>query len=108
MIGKKILEDKPVTLAEVKEILQTRKDDGELTYEQKVTYDYAKKFGKSKKVKEALETLIAAGIDDKMAVKLVNAAPKTSEQIKLIFEKARFTLKENQIAKILEVVKDLD
>jgi DNA-directed RNA polymerase subunit F len=107
MIGKKVLEDRPVTLSEVKDILHSRKEDGELTYEQKITYDYARKFGKSKKINEALESLIAEGVDDKMAIKVINAMPKTADQVKLIFEKARFTLKDSQISKILSVVKDL-
>lgn len=110
MIGKKTIDDKPVSLSDVKAILSTRKETGELTYEQKVSFDYVKKFSKvnQKKITEAMESLVSEGIDEKTAVKIINVMPSNPEQIKLIFEKARFDLKEPQIKKILEIVKGLE
>ncbi|RLG20933.1 DNA-directed RNA polymerase subunit F [Candidatus Micrarchaeota archaeon] len=110
MIGKEIIGQKYIPLTEVKKILEKQeKEFGELTYEQKVTLDYAKEFGKSssKKVKEAINELTAMGIDEKTAVKIVDVKPTNKEQVKLIFEKIRFDLKEPQIKKILEIVQKL-
>ncbi len=109
MIGKKILEDKGVTLPEVRYILMNRKKLGELTYEQNVTYDYVLKFGKTslKDMEKALKELTDEGIDQRVAVKIVNVKPATPEEVKLIFERVRFDVKEDQIKKILSVVKKL-
>ena len=46
MIGKEIIAKKSVSLNEIKDVLKSRNKDGELTYEQKTTFDYVKKFSK--------------------------------------------------------------
>lgn len=109
MIGKKMLEDKAVTLPEVRYILMNRKKLGDLTYEQNVTYDHVLKFGKTslKDTEKALKELTDEGIDQRVAVKLINVKPATLEEVKLIFERVRFDVKEDQIKKILSVVKKL-
>lgn len=101
MIGKEVLEEKPVTLAEVRQVLNKIKKEGELTYEQKVSLDYANEFGKAavSKVHEALKKLNAEEIDDKIAVKILDIMPKTKEELGLIFEKVRFDLTEAKIKK---------
>jgi DNA-directed RNA polymerase subunit F len=109
MIGKEIKTEKSVTVSEVRDILEKRKEKGELTYEQKVSLEYAAEFGKNslKKSRDAVEALKDMGIDEKLAVKLVDVAPKTKEEVKLIFEKVRFDLKEANVQKILDIVAEL-
>lgn len=104
-----MLEDKAVTLPEVRYILMNRKKLGDLTYEQNVTYDHVLKFGKTslKDTEKALKELTDEGIDQRVAVKLINVKPATLEEVKLIFERVRFDVKEDQIKKILSVVKKL-
>ena len=109
MIGKKIEKEKPATLIEVKEIIGKRKKLGELSYEQKITYDYVKRFAKvgKRKIDVVIDKLKAEGIDEKTAVKLINLKPTNAAEVKLVFEKVRFDLKEPQIKKILDLMKEL-
>jgi len=110
MIGKQVISEKPVSVREVREILEKRKEKGELTYEQKVSLEYAQEFGKAKpkKAHEVIEKLRKEGIDERTAVKLVDLQPKTKEELKLVFEKVRFRLTEDAIKKILDTVAELD
>ncbi len=48
MIGKRVVKEKPVPLAEVLGILEKTKKHEELEYWQRLTYDYAEKFAKPK------------------------------------------------------------
>ncbi len=109
-IGKQTVSEKPVSVSEVKKILEDRKERGELTYEQKVTLEYAQEFGKTgpRKLKEALEKLADMGIDEKVAVRIADVKPTTKEELKLIFEKTRLGLKDEQVKKILDIAAELE
>ena len=109
-IGKQTLSEKPISVSEVKKILEDRKEKGELTYEQKVTLEYAQEFGKigPRKLKEAAEKLADLGIDEKIAVRIIDVRPKTKEELKLIFEKTRLGLKDEQVKKILDIAAELE
>ena len=63
LIGKEVSNEKPVTLAEVLEILEKQKKRGELEYGQRLTYDYTQKFAKLdvKKARELMEELLKLG-----------------------------------------------
>ena len=52
MIGKRVLSQEAVSLAEVKEITEARQKEGELTYEQTLTLDYCKKFARIDKKRQ--------------------------------------------------------
>ncbi len=109
MIGKEVIEEKPVTLAEVRQVLSKLKKEGELTYEQKVSLEYANEFGKAaiSKIKEAVENLKAEGVDEKIAVKILDIMPKTKDELGLIFEKVRYDLNDANAKKILGIVGSL-
>ena len=109
-IGKQTVSEKPISVSEVKKILEDRKERGEMTYEQKVTLEYAQEFGKTgpRKLKEALEKLTDIGVDEKVAIRIVDVKPKTKEELKLIFEKTRLGLKDEQVKKILDIAAELE
>jgi DNA-directed RNA polymerase subunit F len=109
-IGKKTLSEKPVSVSEVKKILEDRKERGELTYEQKVTLEYAQEFGDTgpRKLKEAIDSLKDLGLDEKMSVRVIDVRPKTKDELKLIFEKTRLGLKDEQVKKILDIAAELE
>ena len=109
MIGKDVIEEKPVTLVDVKQLLTKRKKEGELSYEQKISLDYVSEFGKTaiSKVHAALEKLKAEGMDERVAVKILDIMPKTKEELGLIFEKVRFDLSDAKAKKILSIVASL-
>jgi|GEM_PF-2802709 len=104
-----IIESKFLTLQEVHKILEQRKkEEDESTYEQKVTLEFAKEFGKGK-VSSALklvEKLKEMGVDDETSVSLVNVKPTSPELVKLFFEKSRFDLTDDKIKQILALFKE--
>lgn len=86
MIGEEILNQKPVTLRKIRELLEEKQGDKELTYEQDISLKHAKKFAtlkedKEKKLREELENL---GIfKDEEIVKLIDILPDKKEIVQL-------------------------
>jgi len=84
---KKLVAEKPVTIAEVKKLLE-KKGESELDQFQRITLDYAKKFEKVevKKIEELINKLIEKfGIERGEAVQIVNAMPKSVEELRPFF-----------------------
>lgn len=107
LIGKGVSKERPVTLAEVLEILERQKKRGDLEYGQRLTYDYAQKFAKldAKKARQLMEELLKLGnIHEHQAVALVDLMPETEEDIQLIFAKERTRLGKEDIKKLLELI----
>ncbi len=106
MIGKQELSKKPTTLSVALEVLEGRKEEGELGYEQKLAYDHAKKFSKidsaaaAKMVKE-LEEL---GISEKVSIMIVDVMPIDLTQLKHILLNEKNAVEEETAVKILALV----
>lgn len=100
---------KPVSLAEVKSILKkVEKERKELLYEQKIALEHAQKFAKLpvKKASDLVKELSSLDfIQGNHAYKIADILPVTADDVKTIFAKERITLGENEINKILEIVK---
>ncbi|MFW5902866.1 MAG: hypothetical protein ACOCTT_03190 [archaeon] len=113
MIGKEIKDKRPITISEVRQNLEERQkqldEEEELTYEQKITLNYAEKFGKEdvEREEKAVEEIKDLDIEEKLAVRLVNLAPFNEDQINLVFEKERFDVDEEKTNKILKIIDDL-
>ena len=107
MIGKKTLDVKEATLAEVKEILEMPSDT-EMGFEQAKTMEYSKKMAKLDKEtsEEMIKELMSevAKLNRAKAVKVVDLMPKKKEEIGQIFAKETYSLDEDETAKILEIV----
>jgi len=107
MIGKKLLNQGPQSLADVKEVLEKRKKEGELSYEQNLTLEYCKKFTKLKKKKavEAIKELAELEkMNEKHAIALIDIMPEKADDVKLIFSKEHFILSDEEIKAILDVL----
>ncbi len=107
MIGKKTLEDRDITLSDVKNILTKRKKEGELSYEQKAALDYSSEFGTGKvtsarKLVQGLEKV--EGIDNATAVMIADVKPKDKDDLRVIMEKKRFTMSDADVKKVLDTV----
>ncbi len=104
MIGKKILRERYVTIAEASEIMNERAQIGELSYEQGCALDYLQKFTKLDKetAKKLVEELISLGVDEKTAVKIADILPEDIDDLKAIYYKR--DLPEN-VEEILNTVK---
>jgi len=107
MIGKEVVSSKPVTVAEVKEILEAQKAQRELGFEQQATLDYAQKVAKQD-AKHAQKLLSALGMIEKLtpevAVKLVDMMPANREQLMVIVSKERYTLSEKEVEQVLGIL----
>ena len=83
----KLLEERPLTLAETAELLAERKKEakgGELGFEQENTLAYAEKFAettakKAKEMQEELEKI--AGMTPQLASKIADLCPKKIEEV---------------------------
>ena len=103
-----VTNEEPITIEEAKKILERRKNEGDLSYEQNITYEYLKKMSKlsDKKVEELRNALQEIEIlKPRHIVKIIDILPDTEEEVKLIFEKETTNLKKDAIAKIVEIVK---
>ena len=103
----KIIDEKPLTLQEVRQILEQRNKEGDLSFEQKSTLVYVKEFGKGRldSATKLVQQLLEMDIEEETAVAIVNSKPTTSELVKLFFEKSRFDLTDEKIKQIIEIVK---
>lgn len=103
MIGKEVLGRRPVTIYEVEELL---KDIQDPTYEQKASLDYVREVKKVdlETARKKVEELKALGLDEELAVKIVNVYPKTAIELHAVLMKEK-GVGEDLYEKILEVLK---
>ncbi len=108
MIGKEVESEQLVTLNEAKEILEERKKTKELNYEQQLAYEHAKKFasGLEKKKEDALrEKLVALGVSEKTAIKIIDILPESAILLKQMLVHESSTFSDADAAKMLEAIK---
>lgn len=107
MIGEEVKEKEPVTFAQALEILKDRKEEKELEFEQRLSYDYVQKFSElsSDESKKLIDELLEIPkLRKHQAVILANNMPKTKQDIRLIFAKERTSLKEDTVGEILDII----
>ena len=102
-----ILEKEPVTLAELKEVLE--KSERELDYRGKKVKSYLETFTKlspkkAKELKKKLEELNIARLKKEMIVKIIDFLPRTREELKTILYGFGVTLTKEQLEEIIKVV----
>ena len=111
MIVKSILKEEFLTLAEVKEILEgiklKRADEEELGYELRRAIRHADLFAKgtaeeSKRMVEELTKMEKMTLE--IAIKIADIRPKTKDELRAIYAKERFTLSEEELDGILDIV----
>ena len=105
MIGKKVIDTDPITIAEVKNMLGEISEHYELTYEQNLSLDHVTKFSKldeedAKKLVEELSELIKKT----QAIKVADIMPEDLADLRLIFAKERGSFKQEDMEKILEII----
>jgi len=108
MIEKSVISNRPATLTEVAEVLEKRKGEGELGFEQQTTLAYAQKYAKlsKKKAAELIEELQKMDkIKPAVAVKIADILPKNADQLRLIFANERYSLTSAEIEEVLKIVK---
>jgi DNA-directed RNA polymerase subunit F len=101
-----------ISITRVKKLLEDDEKRMELSYEKKLALEHAKTFSKinltntDKLVKELLNDDICK---DKMtgtiALKIAEHLPRNANELRPFFAKERYTLENNEIEKILSIVK---
>lgn len=108
MIGKKELDKRPVSMAEVKELIEERKEEvEELNYEQNVVLESCERFSKLslEEMKKLIDEITdLEKLNEEHAVMLSYVFPETEEDIKILFSKEHFILSDEEVEKILEIL----
>ena len=109
MIGEELIEEKPVTLAKVKEMLSKKKKDKdkELNYEQDIALKYARKFSKTSpketdKIKGELSAI--ESLTPELVVKITDLLPTKKEMLEMAVPKEA-SVPEEDLTKVLEITK---
>ncbi len=100
-------EDKFMSIPEVKDILEAVQEGRELNYEQKLALEHATYTTHTtpEKAAELVEALKEhERITDAIAFKIVEIWPTHEDDVKAIFAKERFTIKEDEVERILKLV----
>ncbi len=115
MIGNKVIDQKPISISEARELLNKRVEekadeeeqvDGhQFTYEQNLTIDYVNKFAllsadDAKELRSKLEEYLTPA----QAVKVVDLMPEDLDDLRLIFAKERGMLDTDELDSILTLV----
>lgn len=101
------VKETPISMAKVRDILDKIKEKG---YEQKLAHEHVKRFAKvdTKKVEslvKELSELEMRKLKDEQIIKIVDLMPNDVEDLKVILAKAQVPFKDEELAKIIEIVK---
>lgn len=102
------MEDKKfLSLAEVRDTILERQNEGELSAEQKLALEHSQKFARldSKKSRKLVKDLLELGfVSEVNAIKIADIMPTHADDVRLIFSKERASVEKKDIEKILSVV----
>ena len=111
MSNVEIINESPLTMAELKEKLENvKKRDKELKTRALKTQGYLNNFidlkaKDSLKIKEEITKLQIPRLKDRHIKKIVDIMPKDMDSLKIIFTGESITVKQEDLQKILEVIK---
>lgn len=103
-----LVEEEDVSMPEAKRILDERKKERDLVYEQKICLEYLEKVPKLtpthlKNITEELQGI--AILKPRYIAMIINLLPETEEEVEMLFSKERTNLKKEEVKKIVEIVK---
>lgn len=110
MANLEIINETPLSMQELRGKLdKIKKRDKDLNPRSIKTYDYINKFAKkdTKKLKENLGKLSILRLKDKHINKIVDILPKDIDELKLILLGENLTLKQEDLTKIVETIKNV-
>ncbi len=106
MIGKESTQNGNASLSEVLKILEDRKGERELTYEQQIAMEHAKKFVGAKAAEQKTrKSLDALGILSGQAVtSIINIMPKGEMLLKQILANEKRAFTDEEVKQVLSIV----
>ncbi|MDG6220787.1 MAG: RNA polymerase Rpb4 family protein [Candidatus Thermoplasmatota archaeon] len=103
-------EERNLTLAEVKEILEEENEArGELNHEQGFALQHVRSVVRipAKRTRSVVEELMGIeGVNETIAVNLVDIMPTHIDDIKAVFHKERYDVSEETVKKIMEIIEE--
>jgi DNA-directed RNA polymerase subunit F len=95
---------KPVSVSQAKEILTTRKEQGELGYEQSQAVDSSGRFAiiDSDKTRKIIDAIKNDKISEELAVKIADIRPDNVATLKAILVKDRIELSDEEASVIIK------
>lgn len=107
MIYIEILNEDDASIVETKRILDERKKERDLVYEQKICLEYLERVPKltQKQAEDLAEELGKIPVMKPRYVNLVlNMLPDSEEEVEMLFSKERTNLKKEEVKQIAEIV----
>src|SRR5512136_2372804 len=103
---REIVKEEEVTLPQVKKLLEQRTTEGELSYLQRLTYEYTQKFSKlsAEKAEELFKRLKDDGISASIASQIVNVLPTSVDELRTVFAGESKPVLPSELEKVLSVV----
>ncbi|MCK4670704.1 MAG: hypothetical protein KAT43_05885 [Nanoarchaeota archaeon] len=111
MAKAKIIDEKPMTMAELKEeIAKAKKKADEQGFRAQKTEEYLNIFvkisaKKALEIKEEIEKLKVPRLSENHIIKIIDIMPETVEELKVVMQGYPITVTKENMAKIAEVVK---
>lgn len=103
-----VVAEEDVSTHEAKRMLEDRKKERDLVYDQKICLEYLEKISNlsATQMKSLVEELSAITILKPRYLALITSMlPDTEEEVEMLFSKERTNLKKEEIKKIVEIVK---
>lgn len=99
-----IIASKPVSISDAKELLDKRKEKGELGYEQTQALEYVDRFA-TKRSAELVEKLKKDfSISDDIAIKIVEVMPNSASTLKAVLMGSRASLDDAAVNEIVKII----
>jgi len=111
MVDLKVIEERPINMVELKsKIAKIKKRDKELNFRSKKVSEYLNAFVElnEKEAKELSKKILELNIPrlkDRHVVKVLDIMPKDIDSLKALFSGENITIKQEDLARILEVIK---
>lgn len=102
-----IVSEDDVNIVDAKQVMEDRKNDKDLIYEQKICMEYLEKVVKMTpaKAKALVDELNQISILKPRYISLiVTMLPDTEEEVEMLFSKERTNLKKEEVKQIVEII----
>ncbi len=112
MTRQEILEEKPITMAELKsELSKIKKRDGELNFRAEKTEEYLDMFATLKKKEseelfKKIEGLEVPRLKPEHIVKLIDILPDTPEEVKIVLQGYTITVSKDNLKRIADAIRE--
>ena len=103
-----IISEDDVSIHDARRMLDDRKKERDLVYDQKICLEYLEKISSlsAAQLKNVTEELSAISIlKPRYMALILSMMPDSEEEVELLFSKERTNLKKEEIKKIVEIVK---